>query len=77
VLGNEFSTWAFEKGMFAKGPELRLEVLPPDHRDQLPWVVDLDVFKGKKNLFRNRISLSNSDGHKLQPANRYEISTLL
>jgi hypothetical protein len=56
-----------EKGMLAKGPELRLEVQPPLHRqDQTPWVVDIDVFKGKKIVFKNGISLTPSDGHKLQ-----------
>jgi hypothetical protein len=56
-----------EKGMLAKGPELRLEVQPPPHhQDQTPWSVDVEVFKGKKNVFKNRISLTNSDGHKLQ-----------
>jgi phosphoribosyl 1,2-cyclic phosphodiesterase len=65
-----------EKGMLAKGPELRLEVLPPHHqdKDQTPWAADVDVFKGKKNVFKNRISLTNSDGHKLQNFLAYNYS---
>lgn len=57
-----------EKGMLAKGPELRLEIIPVGHTDQNqdPWAVDIDVFKGKKNVFKNRISLTKSDGNKLQ-----------
>jgi len=51
-----------EKGMLARGPELRLEIIPGDHT----WDVDIDVFKGRKNVFKNRISLTNSDGKKLQ-----------
>jgi hypothetical protein len=55
-----------EKGMLAKGPQLRLEVQPPRHQDRTTWAVDVDVFKGKKDVFRNSISLTNSDGNKLQ-----------
>jgi hypothetical protein len=62
--------------LFAKGPELRLEILPPYHqdKDQTPWTVDVDVFKGKKNVFKNRISLTNSDRHKLQNFLAYNYS---
>ena len=63
-----------EKGMLAKGPELRLEVLPTHHQDQAPWAVDVDVFKGKKSIFKNRISITNSDGHKLQNFLAYNYS---
>lgn len=63
-----------EKGMLAKGPELRLEVLPTHHQDQAPWAVDVDVFKGKKSVFKNRISITNSDGHKLQNFLAYNYS---
>ena len=57
-----------EKGMLAKGPQLRLENLPVQRHNkyQSPWAVDVDVYKGKKNVFKNRISLTNSDGYKLQ-----------
>jgi phosphoribosyl 1,2-cyclic phosphodiesterase len=55
-----------EKGMLAKGPELRLEVVPSQYQDQIQWAIDVDVFKGKKSVFKNRISITNSDGHKLQ-----------
>jgi len=63
-----------EKGMLAKGPELRLEVLPAHHQDQAPWAVDVDVFKGKKSVFKNRISITNSDGHNLQNFLAYNYS---
>jgi hypothetical protein len=45
-----------EKGMLAKGPELRLEIIPKDSQDQdqNPWAVYINVFKGKKNIFKNR-----------------------
>jgi hypothetical protein len=57
-----------EKGMLAKGPKLRLDIIPADHQDQnqAPWTVDIDVFKGKKNVFKDRVSLTKSDGNKLQ-----------
>jgi hypothetical protein len=56
--------------MLAKGPELRLEVLPGNHHQQQeqqePWVVRLDVFKSKKQIFKDDIALSQVEGHKLQ-----------
>ena len=55
-----------EKGMLAKGPELRLEIIPDHQQPQATWVLDIDVFKGKKNLFKDRISLANSEGNRLQ-----------
>jgi phosphoribosyl 1,2-cyclic phosphodiesterase len=57
-----------EKGMLAKGPELRLEVIPLDRRDknQASWAVDVDVYKGRKNVFKNRILLTNLAGRRLQ-----------
>jgi phosphoribosyl 1,2-cyclic phosphodiesterase len=57
-----------EKGMLARGPQLRLENLPVQRQNkyQSPWAVVVDVYKGKKNVFKNRISLTNSDGYKLQ-----------
>jgi len=54
--------------MLAKGPELRLEIIPADQQDQnqASWTVDIDVFKGRKNVFKGSISLTKSDGNKLQ-----------
>jgi hypothetical protein len=63
-----------EKGMLAKGPELRLEVVPSQYQDQIQWAIDVDVFKGKKSVFKNRISIANSDGHKLQNFLAYNFS---
>ncbi len=65
-----------EKGMLAKGPQLRLEVLPVQRHNkyQSPWTVYVDVFKGKKNVFKNSISLTDSDGYKLQNFLTYNYS---
>ncbi|MGH9952178.1 MAG: hypothetical protein ACRD5J_11155, partial [Nitrososphaeraceae archaeon] len=55
-----------EKGMLARGPELRLEIIPGDHQQQSPWFLDINIFKGRKNVFKNRISITKSDGNRLQ-----------
>jgi hypothetical protein len=55
-----------EKGMLAKGPELRMEIIPGDHQQQSAWFLDIDIFRGRKKVFKDIISLSDLDGNKLQ-----------
>jgi hypothetical protein len=57
---------AGEKGMLAKGPELRMEIIPGDHQQQSAWFLDIDTFRGRKKVFKGMISLSDLDGNKLQ-----------
>lgn len=55
-----------EKGMLAKGPELRMEIIPGDHQQQRAWFLDIDIFRGRKKVFKDMISLSDLDRIKLQ-----------
>lgn len=54
-----------EKGMLAKGPELSLEIMPGNQQQAL-WFLDIDIFRGRKKVFKDMISLSDLDGNRLQ-----------
>jgi phosphoribosyl 1,2-cyclic phosphodiesterase len=53
------------KGMLAKGPELRMEIIPTQLQEA-SYAIRIVVFKGKKNLFKDDILLHNVDAHKLR-----------
>jgi hypothetical protein len=53
------------KGMLAKGPELRMEILPSQSKEAA-CAIRIVVFKGKKNLFKDDILLNNIDAQRLR-----------
>ncbi|MFL6326331.1 MAG: MBL fold metallo-hydrolase [Nitrososphaeraceae archaeon] len=53
------------KGMLAKGPQLRMEIIPPQSREAA-YAIRIVVFKGKKNLFKDDILLNNNDAQRLK-----------
>jgi hypothetical protein len=53
------------KGMLAKGPQLRMEIIPPQSREAA-YAIRIVVFKGKKNLFKDDILLNNIDAQRLK-----------
>ena len=53
------------KGMLAKGPELRMELLPSQSKEAA-CAIRIVVFKGKKNLFKDDILLNNIDAQRLR-----------
>jgi phosphoribosyl 1,2-cyclic phosphodiesterase len=62
---------AAEKGMLAKGPELKMELIMPtsgeqnqkqEHKDAL----SINAFKGKKYVFQDTILISNRDAQRLR-----------
>jgi len=61
---------AAERGMLAKGPELRMELVIPTSEEQKQEYGDaalrINAFKGKKYVFRDTISISNRDGQRLK-----------
>ena len=51
-----------EKGMFASGPELNLEILPSESLEKEETsIVRINVSKGKKTVFKYDISISRKD----------------
>jgi hypothetical protein len=48
-----------EKGMFAKGPELKMEILPSQSlvRGEEASILRVNVYKGKKTTFKDEGSL--------------------
>ena len=57
-----------EKGMLAKGPELKMEILPSQSPDgeEGSSIVKINAFKRKKNIFKDDIFISNKDIQKLR-----------
>ena len=53
------------KGMLAKGPELRMEIVSTQSREAA-YAVRIIVFKGKKNLFKDDILLNDIDAERLR-----------
>jgi phosphoribosyl 1,2-cyclic phosphodiesterase len=53
------------RGMMAKGPELRMEIVPSKSQEEA-CVIKIRVAKGKKNVFQDDIFLSNSDAQRLK-----------
>ena len=53
------------KGMMAKGPELRMEIvsLPSHEQDS---IIRMRIYKGKKNVFKDDILIKNSDAQRLR-----------
>ena len=59
-----------EKEMFSKGPELKVEIVSsqssPDDEEEASSIVRINVFKGKKSIFKNDIQLSRKDTEELR-----------
>ncbi|MFL6322499.1 MAG: hypothetical protein ACJ72Q_18760, partial [Nitrososphaeraceae archaeon] len=52
------------RGMMAKGPELRMEIVSKSEEEAC--VIKIRVSRGKKNLFKDDIFVSNSDAQRLK-----------
>jgi hypothetical protein len=61
---------AAEKGMLAKGPELKMELIIPTSEEQKQEDRDaslsINAFKGKKYVFQDTILISNRDAQRLR-----------
>jgi phosphoribosyl 1,2-cyclic phosphodiesterase len=57
-----------EKGMFAKGPELKMEILPSQSlvRDEEASIVRINVHKGKKSIFKEDILIHKKNTEELR-----------
>lgn len=59
-----------EKEMFSKGPELKMEIVPSSSESldkvEEACVVRINVFKGKKSIFKDDILLSRKDTEELR-----------
>jgi hypothetical protein len=53
------------KGILAKGPELRMEIIPTQLQEA-SYAIRIIVFKGKKNLLKDDILLHNVDAYRLR-----------
>jgi phosphoribosyl 1,2-cyclic phosphodiesterase len=53
------------RGMMAKGPELRMEIVSSKSEEEA-YVIKIRVSRGKKNLFKDDIFVSNSDAQRLK-----------
>jgi phosphoribosyl 1,2-cyclic phosphodiesterase len=53
------------RGMMAKGPELRMEIVPSKSQEEA-CVIKISVSRGKKNVFKDDIFVSNSDAQRLK-----------
>ena len=52
------------KGMLAKGPDLKIEIIP---KSENGYVIDARASKGKKkNVFNDEILISNTDAERLK-----------
>jgi phosphoribosyl 1,2-cyclic phosphodiesterase len=56
-----------EKGMMSRGPELVMEIVegPPSEGKEFSSI-NIRVFKGKKNIFRNQVPISKADAQRLR-----------
>jgi hypothetical protein len=56
-----------EKGMFASGPELKLEILTSESMEREETsIVRINVSKGKKTVFKDDITISRKDTDDLR-----------
>src|SRR5215218_9080561 len=60
-----------EKEMFSKGPELKMEIVssqssPDEEEEEASSIVRINVFKGKKSIFKDDIPLSRKDTEELR-----------
>jgi hypothetical protein len=53
------------KGMMAKGPELRMEIVSLQSREE-DSIIRMRIYKGKKNVFKDDILIKNSDAQRLR-----------
>ena len=51
------------KGMFAKGPDLRMEITPKTENE---YVISVRASKGKKNVFNDDILVNSTDAQRLK-----------
>ena len=55
-----------EKGMMAKGPQLRMEIVPSKSQDESS-IIRIRVSRGaKKDVFKDDIYVSNNDAQRLR-----------
>jgi hypothetical protein len=61
---------AAERGMFARGPELKMELVIPTSEEQKQEhgtaSLSINAFKGKKYVFRDTMLISNRDAQRLK-----------
>jgi hypothetical protein len=56
-----------EKGMMAKGPQLRMEIIPSKSQEEESSTIKIRVSRGaKKNVFKDDIYVSNNDAQKMR-----------
>jgi phosphoribosyl 1,2-cyclic phosphodiesterase len=56
-----------EKGMFARGPELKLEILPSESLEKKEtFILRINVSKGKKTILKDDIMISGKDSDDLR-----------
>jgi phosphoribosyl 1,2-cyclic phosphodiesterase len=53
------------RGMMAKGPELRMEIVPSQSHEKAS-VIKMRVYKGKKNVFKDDIFINSIDAQRLR-----------
>ena len=51
------------KGMFAKGPALRMEITPKTENE---YIISVRASKGKKNVFNDDILVNSTDAQRLK-----------
>jgi phosphoribosyl 1,2-cyclic phosphodiesterase len=54
-----------EKGMMAKGPQLRMEIVPSESQNESS-TIKIRVSRGKKDVFKDDIYVSNTDAQRLR-----------
>jgi hypothetical protein len=54
-----------EKGMMAKGPQLRIEIVPSESQNESS-TIKIRVSRGKKDVFKDDIYVSNTDAQRLR-----------
>jgi hypothetical protein len=52
------------KGMMTKGPELKVEIVPSQSAEAS--TIKISAFRGKKNVFKDDILVSNTDAQRLK-----------
>jgi hypothetical protein len=66
-----------EKGMFAVGPQLNVEILQSESLGKGENSIRVNVFKKKKTIFRNDILINRRDADRLRGYFRENLSLFL